>query len=445
MPVPPRPEAIDSRLVFRVYAWIAIAGGLTLYAWGPMLLLQLHAPGLPYGRAAILRTAAAILAAAGVCALGFARVMDPVSRRRGLTWFAAAHFVFGGLFLLQWIAIFVLVLPPSVGWISLVAGVVLLYLALTGPGGQLGRAAMTIQADDGTVRHDRVSLRSKPSLDSLRSQYQEQIRQAVRQEERARLARDLHDAVKQQLFVIQTAAATAQARFGPDPDGARSAIDRIRESTREAMTEMEVMLDQLRAAPLENAGLVAALRQQCDALGFRTGADVTFEVGALPPEADVPPGAREAILRAAQEALSNVARHARARTVQVGLKQDGSDLVLTVRDDGSGFEPNARGHGMGLASLAARAQEVGGRFAFDSVRQRGTAVCFAVPCGHLPARQYLKRAAFWSLPLIAGALLIAAGGPRLQPWGAASAAIAAIAVARYAVAGYRVRRSLLPA
>jgi hypothetical protein len=57
----------------------------------------------------------------------------------------------------------------------------------------------------------------------------------------------------------------------------------------------------------------------------------------------------------------------------------------------------------------------------------------------------LKRAALWSLPLIAGALLIAAGGPRLQPWGAASAAIAAIAVARYAVAGYRVRRSPLPA
>jgi signal transduction histidine kinase len=362
MPVPPRPEAIDSRLVFRVYAWIAIAGGLTLYAWGPMLILQLPAPGLPYGRAAILRTAAAILAASGVCASGFARLIDPVSRRRGLTWFAAAHLVFGGLFLLQWIGIFVLVLPPVVGWFSLVIGAVLLYLALTGPGGDFGRVAMTIQGEDGTVRHDRLVLRSKPSLDSLRSQYEEQIRQAVRQEERARLARDLHDAVKQQLFVIQTAAATAQARFDPDPDGAKSAIDRVRQSTREAMTEMEVMLDQLRAAPLENAGLVAALRQQCDALGFRTGAEVTFELGALRSEADVPPGAREAILRAAQEALSNVARHARARTVQVAFGQTGRDLVLTVRDDGHGFELHARGQGMGLTSLAGRAQEVGGTF-----------------------------------------------------------------------------------
>jgi signal transduction histidine kinase len=211
------------------------------------------------------------------------------------------------------------------------------------------------------------------------------------------------------------------------------------------MTEMEVMLDQLRATPLENAGLVTALRQQCEALGFRTGAHVTFEVGALPPETDVPPGAREAIIRAAQEALSNVARHARAQTVQMALGQAGSDLVLTVRDDGNGFAPNARGQGMGLASMATRAQEVGGLFALGSDPQRGTTVRFAVPCGHLAASRYLKRAAIWSLPLIASALLTATGSPRVQPWGVAGAVIAAIAIARYAVAGYRVRRSLLPA
>ena len=112
MQVPPRPEAIDSQLVFRLYAWIALPVGLALYAWGPMALVGLHVPGLPFGRAAILRSAAAILAATGVCALGFAGVTDPISRRNGLAWFAGAHIVFGLLFLGQWIAIFSLVLPP---------------------------------------------------------------------------------------------------------------------------------------------------------------------------------------------------------------------------------------------------------------------------------------------------------------------------------------------
>ena len=197
--------------------------------------------------------------------------------------------------------------------------------------------------------------------------YEQQIRQGVRQEERARLARDLHDAVKQQLFVIQTAAATVQTRFDTDADGARIAIEQVRSSTREAMTEMNVMLDQLQAAPLENTGLIASLRQQCEALGFRTGAEVAFEPGALPAETALPPGAREAVLRAAQEALSNVARHARAKTVQVALAVEGPDLVLTVRDDGSGIVAKPGSSGMGMANLAARAQEIGGRFELDSV------------------------------------------------------------------------------
>ena len=330
---------------------------------------------------------------------------------------------------------------------ALTAGVVLFYLAFTGPGTNLGRMSLRIQDEDGVMKHDRsaLRLRSRPSLDALRSQYEQQIRRAVRQEERARLARDLHDAVKQQLFVIQTAAATAQTRFDTDADGARIAIEQVRSSTREAMTEMNVMLDQLQAAPLENTGLIASLRQQCEALGFRTGAEVAFEPGALPAETALPPGAREAVLRAAQEALSNVARHARAKTVQVALAVEGPDLVLTVRDDGSGIVAKPGSSGMGMANLAARAQEIGGRFELDSVAHRGTTVRFAVPCGHLPAGDYLKRAALWGLVLLGGAALLFVGAPRLKPWGATSAAIALIAVMRYAVAGYRVRRGGLPA
>ena len=115
------------------------------------------------------------------------------------------------------------------------------------------------------------------------------------------------------------------------------------------MTEMEVMLEQLQAAPLENAGLVASVRKQCDALGFRTGARVTFDVGTLPADSALDPGTRQALFRVAQEALANVARHARARNISVSLGSIDGQLVLTVQDDGSGIKPEGttarHGHG----------------------------------------------------------------------------------------------------
>ena len=73
---------------------------------------------------------------------------------------------------------------------------------------------------------------------------------------------------------------------------------------------MEAMIEQLQASPLENEGLVASLRQQCEALGLRTGAEVTFETSTLPASAALPPGTQQAFFRAAQEAFANIARHA---------------------------------------------------------------------------------------------------------------------------------------
>ena len=146
-----------------------------------------------------------------------------------------------------------------------------------------------------------------------RDRYEQQIRDAGAQQERNRLARDLHDSIKQQIFVIQTAAATAQTRFDNDRDGAASAIDQIRSSARDAMTEMEAMMDQLRSIPLENASLIEALKKQCDALGHRTGAKVEFKLDDLPPSQTFAPGAHQAIFRVAQEALR---QHRETRTGQ---------------------------------------------------------------------------------------------------------------------------------
>jgi len=315
---------------------------------------------------------------------------------------------------------------------------VLLYLAITGPGGDFTSPLPALTADPARPGASLFAVRNKPAMGRLRSQYEEQIRQAARQEERARLARDLHDAVKQQLFVIQTAGATAQARLGTDADGVRTAVDQMRSAAREAMAEMEAMLEQLQGAPIENAGLVAFLQKQCEALGFRTGADVTFEPGPLPDEGSLDPGARQAISRVAQEALSNVARHARARHVAMSLGTVDNRLVLRVRDDGSGFRSEGKPRGMGMASIAARAAEVGGDFEVASAPGHGTTVRFSVPCRQpSSARPYVIRAAVWGIILVVVSAFIESRGVGARPWTAAIALIAAIAAARYTVAVYR--------
>jgi hypothetical protein len=165
---------------------------------------------------------------------------------------------------------------------------------------------------------------------------------------------------------------------------------------------------------------------------------VAFELGALPPDAALDPGDRQAVLRVVQEALANVARHARARTVAVRLDTNGAELVLTVRDDGAGFEPGARARGMGMASIAARAAEVGGTVEVASAPNRGTALRFALPVDALPSLwPYATRAVLWGVALIAAVVIIASAGLSARPWGAACAVIAGIAVARYTLAIYR--------
>jgi two-component sensor histidine kinase len=210
-----------------------------------------------------------------------------------------------------------------------------------------------------------------------------EVREAAAQEERTRLARDLHDSIKQQLFRINIAAATTAARLESDPAGARSALEDVRRGAHEAMTEMEAMLQQLQPTLLAKAGLVEALRKQCEALQFRTGAQVTTELDPLPSASLLPAGAAEALFRIAQEALANVARHARADNVTVRLarsREDENVLELVVTDDGRGLNA-ALAPGMGLSNMRHRAQEIGAELEIGSARERGTCVrvCLSLP------------------------------------------------------------------
>lgn len=234
---------------------------------------------------------------------------------------------------------------------------------------------------------------------TMRNQLTRQISEAAAQEERHRLARDLHDSIKQQIFSINVSTAAAQARLEADPPAltqARAALADVRQSAQEAMVEMRAMLQQLSPAPLEKSGLVGALRDQCESLAYRTGAQVTTAFNTLPPEDRLPPGAQEALFRVAQEALSNVARHARAQNVSVAIttvmpaaitsKNTGENdgwLMLTIRDDGQGFQvvplDSAAHMGMGLVNMHERAAALGGQINLESVAGGGTTLTLSIP------------------------------------------------------------------
>ena len=397
----PRPDAIDTRVVFRLYSVLACGCGFLISLWGPMLAAP-HLPGIPWGMAVVVRIVGAVIVGAGCLAAPLAVVDDRRVGQRALLWFAAGHAVVIGVVAMQFHVVFDVDLAELPAAILLSVVFIFVYLWNTAEGERLFEYGTSYTGIFGRPGED--------GLPTSRSAYEEHIRQAAAQEERNRLARDLHDSIKQQIFVMHTAAATAQARLDGDRTGAEEAIDRVRQSAREAMTEMDALLDQLRATPLGNTGLVEAIRKQCEALGFRTGARVSLQLGSLPPNEALPPGAQTAVFRVAQEALANVGRHARASGVSVRLGQEDNDLVLAVEDDGAGFEEGKANEGMGLSNMRARAAEFDGRMSIRSAHGEGTEVRLAVPLQVVTKEEraiYRRRAILWGVYLAATVALTA--------------------------------------
>ena len=389
-----RPEALDTRHVLAFYAVIAGAVGVMVFCWGNTWWGS-HLGDQLYGKAVLLRISGAVITAAACCAMALRQIDDPSVRMRTWPWFVAAHVIVWLVVTVQRRAIGIdSPLMTVADWMLLSTAFLLLFIWVTADGDAEvvpGESLGSISAGLRTPRH---------SAAQLRARYEHEIREAGALEERNRLARDLHDAIKQQIFVVHTAAATAQERLVSDPEGARQALAQVRGASREAMTEMEAMLENLRATPLENSGLVEALKRQCEALEFRTGARVAFRVGDLPPSTVMPPGSHQAIFRIAQEALNNVARHARAGKVAVSFGHKDERLTLTISDDGVGLPAEHRDgvRGMGLSNMRARADELGATLEVTSYERRGTSVTLSLRAGAPSAfykRRSLKRAAMF--------------------------------------------------
>jgi len=232
---------------------------------------------------------------------------------------------------------------------------------------------------DGRARHTYGVLRDTTERKRAEEELGELGRHLVRaqEEERAQLARELHDDFTQRLaaLAIQVGRAEQDA-----PTGAlATALHSVTEELARLSEDVHALAYQLHPMVLTELGLEVALRGECERLGRRIDAPLTLEIGALP--APVQSDIGLCLFRVAQEALSNVARHAAASAVSVSLAQVNGGLALTVRDDGMGFEleSSVAGRRIGLVSMRERVRQLAGRLTLDSAPGRGTRVTAWVP------------------------------------------------------------------
>ncbi len=205
----------------------------------------------------------------------------------------------------------------------------------------------------------------------------ESARDEAAEEERRHLARELHDSVSQAIYSAVLTAHAAERRLESDPEAARKGLQGVIELAEAALAEMRALIFELRPEALAEVGLVGALHRQLDGLELRHGLHAVRHLGAEP---DVPFTTKQVLLRVAQEALHNVVKHAGARAVTVATETVGHELLLTVTDDGVGFDTTLAhpGH-LGLTSMHERVAALGGNLRVESTIDMGTSVRVRVP------------------------------------------------------------------
>jgi two-component system sensor histidine kinase UhpB len=195
--------------------------------------------------------------------------------------------------------------------------------------------------------------------------------------ERRRIARELHDQVGQNLSALNINLDIVMGTL-QEPALRRRLEDSLK-LVDGTLQSIETVMAELRPPLLDEYGLGAALGWYAEEYAQRTGIQVSVDKARDPGKA-LRPEAAVALFRIAQEALNNVAKHAGAKLVRIGLWLEGGEMNLYIADDGGGFDPGQAPRGRwGMSTMRERAEAAGGRFLIDSVPGRGTTVRAAVP------------------------------------------------------------------
>ena len=199
---------------------------------------------------------------------------------------------------------------------------------------------------------------------------QEKLRELAVVEERNRLARDLHDSVKQQVFAISMQLGAARTALS-ESDKAYPPVTEAERLAQQASAELTTLIHQLRPPSLERKSLTDAIKEHLDEWSRQNHIETEIDLdGDISVNKDV----EQALFRVLQEALSNVARHSKADKVAVELKSVNDAIVLTVEDNGVGFDAKQIAKGVGLDSMQERLIAVNGKVDIVGEKSKGTRV-----------------------------------------------------------------------
>jgi signal transduction histidine kinase len=247
--------------------------------------------------------------------------------------------------------------------------------------GTMGVVSPTGPLRRGTrVRLDRlagqvaVAAHSVLLANHLRASREEAV--GAREEERRRLYRDLHDGLGPSLAALALTVEVARESLDADPGRTGRLLDRALPALRGTVSEVRSVVHGLRPPALDDLGLVGAVHELAGSFagpGLRVRVETDGDMGGLPAATEV------ATYRIVAEALTNASRHADAREVVLSLRREGDHVQVSVEDDGRGLSADDS-PGIGLASMASRAEEAGGTFRVQrGSRGRGTLVHAVLP------------------------------------------------------------------
>lgn len=201
-------------------------------------------------------------------------------------------------------------------------------------------------------------------------------------EERLRIAHEMHDGLAQVLAYVNTKAQAVKEhlRAGRSEEATRH-LDQLAGAAREVYADVRESIIGLRSAAVPERTLEEALADYINTWRHQTGIDCALRIEETPRR--LPPNVQLQILRIVQESLANVRKHSHARNAEIILRQNGAKLLITVRDDGAGFNPYELGRSefprFGLATMRERAESLGGTFQLDSTPGTGTRVTIELP------------------------------------------------------------------
>jgi signal transduction histidine kinase len=208
--------------------------------------------------------------------------------------------------------------------------------------------------------------------------YAERAEEAAAAQERAHLARELHDAATQTVFSMNLTAEAARIALQKEPEKAPALIDTLQDLARDALAEMRTLVRELRPGSVVDEGLVKSLEKLAALRKKRDGLSVMFTVRG---EEGGSTELKETVYRTAREALNNVAKHAGVKESRLDLSFGSKEIALLVQDSGRGFDPAAAGRSesFGLIAMRERVEALGGSLVVRSAAGAGTEIEARVP------------------------------------------------------------------